>query len=177
MLNRPIWPSVKDVTRWAGSLHTRSTEDGTPSSSKGEVKLTLASRECSRDLWGGSRRERLVTFVFVEHGECGRRGVGVPQPHRPVGGAGEEALVGAAVHQAPHRVRVSAQRPPQHRRVYEKHSRDRGGSDDRLALIPLTFDVQHCISGGKVALYHRSRTGQCWGLGCSSTGCFHQHLH
>lgn len=32
MLKRPICPLVKDVTRWAGSLHTRSTEEGTPSS-------------------------------------------------------------------------------------------------------------------------------------------------
>lgn len=32
MLNSPICPSVKDATRWAGSLHTRSTEEGTPSS-------------------------------------------------------------------------------------------------------------------------------------------------
>lgn len=32
MLKRPISPFVKDVTRWAGSLHTRSTEEGIPSS-------------------------------------------------------------------------------------------------------------------------------------------------
>lgn len=175
MLKSPIWPSVKDVTRWAGSLHTRSTEDGTPSSSKGEAKFMLASRERTRGLLGReSRRQRLVTFVFVEHGEGRRRGVGVPQSHRPVGRAGEEALVGTAVHQAPHRVRVSAQRPPQHRRVCEKQSRDRGGSA-RHDLS--TFDMQHCISGGKAALYRRSRMGQCWGWGCSSTGWFHQHLH
>lgn len=66
--------------------------------------------------------ESSVTFVLIEHGEGRRRGVGVPQPHRPVGGAGQQPLVGAAVHQAPHRVRVSAQRPPQHRRVCESQS-------------------------------------------------------
>lgn len=79
MLNSPIWPSVKDVTRWAGSLHTRSTEDGTPSSCKREVKLMLASRERSRGLSGeGIKWEWMVTFVFVEHGEGRRHGVGVP---------------------------------------------------------------------------------------------------
>lgn len=32
MLKSPMWPLAKDVTMWAGSLLTRSTEVGTPSS-------------------------------------------------------------------------------------------------------------------------------------------------
>lgn len=62
----------------------------------------------------GQSRPPHLTSSLVENGE-GRRGVGgVPQPDRPVGRAGEEALVGRAVDQTPHRVRVAAQRPPQH---------------------------------------------------------------
>ena len=73
------------------------------------------------------------TLVLVEDGEGGGGVVGVPQPHGAVGGAGQQALVGAAVHQPPHRVCVSGQRPPQDRWLCDQRGGERYDSNEGCA--------------------------------------------
>lgn len=104
----------------------------------------------------------VVTFVFVEYCERRGGGVGVPQPDGSVGGAGEEALVCAAVHQTPHRVGVSTQLPAQHWRVW-KHG-DQGHLSCFAAKNHSWFN-RNTRWG-----YRRSRRGRCSGWACSSTG-------
>jgi len=165
MSKRPSCPFVKDVTRWAGSLHTRSTEDGTPSSwtQKDTFMLNMKWKQILRKDTKMSRYKLEVpTFVFVEYCEGGGRGVGVPQSHGPVCRAGEEALVCAAVHQTPDGVGVSKQRAAPHRWIcFRKHKTTKVSSRDPTWKILRLKTKRRC--------YRRSRRGRCWDWGCSST--------
>lgn len=91
---------------------------------------------------------QVSTLVLVEDGEGGGGGAGVPQPHGPVGRAGEEALVHAAVNQTPDRVGVSAQLSTQHGRVC-------GGRQASVRITPTDPESEH--ANGR---YHRSRRGR-----------------
>lgn len=141
MLKRPISPFVKDVTRWAGSLHTRSTEEGTPSSCTQKDRhifmLIILFKQILRK---NKVMIQASTFVFVEYCEGGGGGVGVPQSHGPVCRAGEEALVCAAVHQTPNGVSVSQQRAAQHRRVWHRKHKV---SYHHLIWKPSEIQTQH----------------------------------
>lgn len=128
MLKRPICPFVKDVTRWAGSLQTRSTEEGTPSScTQRDIHLwyfNYFKKQIFRKKKSPWYKLEVCTFVFVEYCEGGGDVVGVPQSHSPVCRAGEEALVCAAVHQTPNWVSVSTQLSAQHWWVCHRKKRD-----------------------------------------------------
>lgn len=98
------------------------------------------------------------TFVLVEDGD-GRSSIcSVPQPHRPVGGAGQQSVMSRAVDQSPHCICVSAQRPPQHRRLYYSQ-RER---------VRHTFTPTHTRSVWTAA-YRTSHRGRCSGSECSSS--------
>lgn len=47
------------------------------------------------------QQRQAITLIFIENREGRGGAVGVPQSHSPVGRAGKEALVCAAVHQTP----------------------------------------------------------------------------
>lgn len=97
------------------------------------------------------------TFVLVEDGD-GRSSVcSVPQPHRPVGGAGQQSVMSRAVDQSPHCICVSAQRPPQHRRLYDSERESQTHIHTTRARSVWT------------AAYRTSRRGRCSGSECSSS--------
>lgn len=74
----------------------------------------------------------VLTSSLVENGEARRRVGSVPQPDGPVSGAGEEAVVSSAVDHAPHRVRVTAQRPPQDRGLYSRPQSEHAGAQEAV---------------------------------------------
>lgn len=90
-----------------------------------------------------SKTSKVSTFVFVEYCEGRWGGVGVPQSHRPIRRAGEKALVCAAVHQTPNRVRVSAQGSSQHRWICERNNKEELHSDIVIWLEPSNYNKTH----------------------------------
>lgn len=100
------------------------------------------------------------TFVLVEDGDGGSGICSVPQPHRPVGGAGQQSVMSRAVDQSPHCICVSAQRPPQHRRLYYSQR-------ERESQTHIHTD-SHSLCMWSAA-YRTSHRGRCSGSECSSS--------
>lgn len=115
------------------------------------------------------------TFVFVEYCEGGGGGVGVPQSHGPICRAGEEALVCAAVDQTPNWVSVSIQLSTQHWWFCQRQHKMNQVSEHSLISKSSDLNITHVINV-TLNCYRRSRRGQCWDWGCSSTVWFRQPL-
>lgn len=76
------------------------------------ICLTVAVMSCSL-LWGALCPPSGLTLVCVESADAGVFLCWVPQFHRAVGRAGQEAVLNAAVSQSPHAVRMPRPRPCQ----------------------------------------------------------------
>lgn len=173
MLNSPICPSVKDATRWAGSLHTRSTEEGTPSSCTQKRRHIHVSRST---IFQEKKPKQIMTQALsgyfclrwalpVRARWCWRPTVSRSRRRSRRGGAG---------------VRCCTLSPTPSRCVRTTllaasmglHEAEQVSSHD-LTRTVTTFRQKK----GGTLFYRRSRTGRCWDWGCSSTVWFRLHLH
>lgn len=167
MLKRPICPFVKDVTRWAGSLQTRSTEEGTPSSCAQKDKYIYVVNFSLKQMF---RKKKVMDIslksVLLSSLNTARAGevvlashsLTVPSPEQ------ERRRWCALLYTKPQTESVCPHNSP---RSIDGSAAENTRQHESVTESWFENPQIHKQNGGR--RYRRSRRGRCWDWGCSST--------